>query len=280
LRSLHYHSQCRLLVFPSFFLILDFQNISDFLSDQYRGDICHFIWPTSAFVPSSHFVFSPVPLLLLISYSLPAFSLLLSSPTRSCPQSGSVAAMDFDKDSCELRTIFCGAPLYFVVADLKVAIRPLLPTQTRVLHPCALYPYCDCFIVHYVACDFIMVYYIIFLAFISVFHRLPSLFSINVTSISISHISLIFISLTYSHLPLCVAGSEGHHSDSQRTAAVLSFPREPNSGRATQCAVPRFAVPYCALWYCTVPGVLEPHNTCCDVLHRGVAYCTAHRPPQ
>ena len=62
------------------------------------------------FILSSHFslstpLVSPLPLL---------------PPTRSYPQSGSVAAMDFDKDSCELRTIFCKAPLYFVVADLKV----------------------------------------------------------------------------------------------------------------------------------------------------------------
>jgi hypothetical protein len=100
---------------------------------------------------SPHFLFSPVPLLLSsplplplpLSQSLPISPsnliypsphilsyppLPLFSPTHSYPQSGSVAAMDFDKDSCELRTIFCGAPLYFVVADLKVTVPPLHST--------------------------------------------------------------------------------------------------------------------------------------------------------
>ena len=47
-------------------------------------------------------------------------------------QSGSVALMEFNRNTCSLRTIPCTSPLYFVVADLKVSTDLHTRSQLRI----------------------------------------------------------------------------------------------------------------------------------------------------
>ena len=89
-----------------------------------------------SFVPTSihSFIHSFIHSLTSISSFVPSIDPSHSFLTVSVLyyQSGSVALMEFNRNTCSLRTIPCTSPLYFVVADLKVSTDLHTRSQLRI----------------------------------------------------------------------------------------------------------------------------------------------------